>query len=326
MSIIYSRLAGLTTIASTSKVVEDGIWFDRLLQRLLIMAFRSYKSLIYLRMTAYMVTKCVFITILLCIGSPSIAQSYFTYGTNLTTSGLTFTGDSSSINGMLRVVPAVNGTVGAIFRTSREYVSYNFDTVIDFNIYGNTSGNVDNGDGFAFGIQNKANNALGDGGSGLGYSQGFGGAGTYIGPGIFVEFDTYSDIGIEIVFMDAGGTRTSLASNNIINPIGAHTVQITYNSLMSGGTLNVYLDHSASPTVSRSGLNLNSLLNLNGSQTAFVGVTGANGANNNNVDIPYWVFSGGASSSTIAPEASTLCLLLLGIVVLPVPLLQRRRM
>jgi len=158
-------------------------------------------------------------------------------------------------------------------------------------------------DGFAFVIQNESATALGVGGAELGYGG--------ISKSVAVEFDCYrnADIGDQngnhISIQTRGSDKNSSNHKFSLGCVGSnisiftdgrsHTVQISYTPQKM---LEIWVDDTTKSALS---IQLN-LENIIGSETAYVGFTGATGGLNESHDILTWCLSQESSTEKISDQ------------------------
>jgi glucose/arabinose dehydrogenase len=218
------------------------------------------------------------------LANPTINFSNFT---NL--AGLELNGSAVQSGSSLRLTSALNNQTGSAFFTTPFVIDGNtsFQTRFQFRL---TGGQGTNGaDGLTFMLQNSTAgvDALGLGGSSLGY------VGS-IAQSVAVKFDTFQNPGElsnNFVAVLQNGSSTTLASNNAsidLNNGGAVNAWLDYDAgsdrldvFLSGGTLK--------PTLSTLSYTVD-LAAVVGSR-AFVGFSGATGGSFNAEDIENWEFS-----------------------------------
>jgi hypothetical protein len=199
---------------------------------------------------------------------------------------------NAALNGSaLRITQAAGDQSSSAWLPAEKVVSGAFSTTFTFQVAGD-------GDGFAFVIQ-AGNGVNAVGSTGLGQYLGY----TGISNSIAVEFDTYvnadygdpdgNHVGIQSKGTSPNSsdhtiTASAALATPVLTPIanGSHTATITYDGI---GILNVFMDGSATPTISAS-VNLSTKLNLDAGGTAFVGFTGATGAASETADILTWTW------------------------------------
>jgi hypothetical protein len=232
--------------------------------------------------------------------APSVLQSFtilpsvgFNFANFNSTTGLTLNGDSTTVNGALRL-SSVTGQTSATWYTQPLPVASGFSTTFQFRA---TPVSNPPADGFAFVIQTGSAAAIGGGGSSRGGAIGYDGI-----PGsLAVEFDTHFN---QLDFNDPNANHVAVQSNGAaanssthgpatlaINSAldftiadGAlHTVTITY----VPGMLSVSVDGRPVLTAP---VQLNTLLALPPNGQARVGLTSATGALAQISDILSWSF------------------------------------
>ena len=247
-------------------------------------------------------------------GTEAFSFPKFNDRTNLRLNGVT-----NLVDKYIRLTNAEMNRVGALWYSSQVPLANGFSTEFAFRFtYGNNyqcdDGSLPGADGIAFVIQNAGIDALGFYGGGIGYD------------GIFnslaVEFDTYSNDSTQIEnFYDPNGNHLAVQSNGknansskhmpkimkgmnkSILPLKAdgtlYYVKIEYITVPN--TLNIYLDtisNFSDPVLSVNNINLDKLLNLTDSSTAFIGFTSATGCAVENHDILSWTFCPEVSGSS----------------------------
>jgi hypothetical protein len=196
---------------------------------------------------------------------------------------------------VMRLTSNVEGQSGAVWYTlSKASLSGGFNTVFQFRTGPDTS----SADGFAFVIQNQAADAIGDGGSGIGYaSQGIHG----ITRSLTIEFDTFNfqdEFDSDHVSLQTNGNGEnqsddsfSLAHAHIpfnINDGQIHTVKISYD----GASMQVFVDDMDNALIDA----VVDLTDLNGDNIiddgcAWVGFTAGTGLATADQDIVSWQFN-----------------------------------
>jgi Bacterial lectin len=256
------------------------------------------------------------LVVALCCG-PAVAQ--ITYSNFSSTAGLQLNGTASqATNGngqqVLRLTPDLGGQDGSAWYTTQQSVANGFTTVFQFQITHNPA-TYGPADGIAFVVQNSASFecgplcALGGGGGGIGYDG--------IDNSLAVEFDTYQnsyDPNANHVAVQSCGTANNTADHTTSCKLGiapmpgvsladgnVHTAVLQYDPGGEGpGTLSIFIDNVGMPVLTVP-LQLDTLLNLNfpedGTQTAYVGFTGATGAASENNDILTWTFTPGGTTA-----------------------------
>jgi hypothetical protein len=236
------------------------------------------------------------------------------------TTGLTLVGNTTTTTTgdgtVLRVVPSNFSQAGAAYYTSGFTLgtSATFSTQFQFRL--TNPGGIDPADGITF-VLAASPNGLGGAGGGIGY-QG-------VGHSVAIEFDTYNNGGGDNNSDNEVGVDTNGNLNSIIqvNPYGVMTcgfggghgclsngdvwtALITYD----GSVLNVSaVDGAGSPIplITNYAIDIGSVL---GTNTAYVGFTGATGSGYENEDILNWELSDSSTlPPTTVPEPSTLLLM-----------------
>jgi hypothetical protein len=165
-------------------------------------------------------------------------------------------------NGSLKLTDGSGSEVSSAFLNCPQYIgaftaSYTYQDV--------GSGGAD---GCAFVLQNAPNGAaaLGGGGGGLGYSA--------VTPSVAVEFNIYSANTVGMAVRPNGATGTPYGGTGSVNLAGGHPIGVTisYNGTVLSTTLTDAVSHVS--FVTNTSLNIPSVL---GTNTAYVGLTGADG-------------------------------------------------
>jgi hypothetical protein len=195
---------------------------------------------------------------------------------------LTGSGNTQFTNGLVRLTTNLNER-GSAFTNQRLNIDQ-FTTSFTFRIH---DGSNPPADGFAFVIQNNAPTALGGGGGGLGYSG--------IGNSVAVKFDMYTQA--------SQHSTTGLFFNGDLNPaqqidmgdsgIDLRNANVKQVDLTYNGTT---LHEVVTDTVTHASFIHDYTVNIAspvGSDSAFVGFTGATGGLNALQDIQTWVFNPG---------------------------------
>jgi Legume lectin domain len=226
-------------------------------------------------------------------------------------SGICVNGSAQHSGSVLRLTPNTGGQAGSAWFVTPQSVTQGFTTTFQFRI-SNTS--APPADGFAFVIQNSGLTALGANGGGIGYGTN---PDSPNQAGIFdslaVEFDTFQNTGDpngnHVAIQNCGTGQNSSDETALFGedqacnlgtdselPItladgNVHTVVINYDANSSqceSGRLSIYLDGNM--PILTSCFDLAARLGLEGG-TAFVGFTGATGADVEDNDILNWSFT-----------------------------------
>lgn len=205
---------------------------------------------------------------------------------------LSLVGDAADLGGFLVLTPNLTDQIGAVWADQPGNLRGGFDTLFSFTVSG--SGGFGQGDGFAFVIQNDPNgeNAIGDGGSGLGYAN--------MGAALAVEFDTFEFPGefptdhVSVQGMDGGGILLSDDLYSLghallpfdINDGAEHWAYVRYRV----GSLQVQVDGDLlmDAPVDLENLSGNSALDVDG--CARVGFTAGTGGASSEHGIGNWSF------------------------------------
>lgn len=238
---------------------------------------------------------------------PAVAAS-FVYPNFNSTAGLVLQAHASSVDGKLRLSPAIPGLgLGGAWLEAKQPVKDGFDTTFQIQITGKYSSGAD---GMAFVIQNTPAPALGQTGQGLGYGG--------VTNQFVVHFDNYhwgdhptAGRYDEIAVLAASSPNEPLsnvvanimasANKQVMYSDGAvHTVRIVY----VPGNLQVFLDDLENPLMTVY-VNLARVMDLDEGR-AWVGFTAASGADWQNHDLVSWAFdtSRKAIPNESRPESS----------------------
>ncbi|KAM3107674.1 PA14 domain-containing protein [Phormidesmis sp. 146-33] len=223
------------------------------------------------------------------LANPTINYSSFT-----NTAGLELNGNAVQSGSALRLTSAVTNQAGSAFFTTPFEIDGNtsFETRFQFRLSGGQGTN--GADGFTFMLQNSTAgiDALGLGGSNLGYV----GA---IAQSLAVKFDSFQNPGElsnNFIAVLQNGSSTTLASNNApidLNSGSLVNAWVDYNA--ASDRLDIFLSGSTlKPTSSTLSYTVD-LAAVVGSR-AFVGFSGATGGSVNAQDIENWEFSTSTSS------------------------------
>lgn len=223
-------------------------------------------------------------------GNQTLAAA-FIYNNFDSTAGLILQAHANSIDGKLRLSPAIPGLgLGGAWLDAKQLVKDGFDTTFQIQI---TDKYVYGADGLAFVIQNGPTPALGYAGSNIG----FGGLTNLL----VVKFDDYhwqdqTFVAFDEIAVLAASSPTTVLWDGVANSIASvakgvvfsdgriHTVRIVYHP----GSLRVYLDDLENPRMTVY-LNLAEVVNLDEGH-AWVGFTAASGADWQNQDLISWEF------------------------------------
>ncbi|MDQ1266366.1 MAG: hypothetical protein QG635_1518, partial [Bacteroidota bacterium] len=220
--------------------------------------------------------------------------------------GLNFVKSAKAADSLIRLVPAVKQTQGAVWNKAPLQVRYGFEAVFSFRFSSGyndfNDGSAPGADGIAFVIQAAGPTALGTDGGGIGYSG--------ISNCLAVEFDSYNN---DFEFGDTNGSHLAVFSNveapnspdhksgaflggtsNIPELKADSTVyysKIVYNAATS--KLTVWLE--TTPNFSQPRLELNKfdiskLLILIGCDKAYPGFTSSTGMSYQVADMLSWQF------------------------------------
>jgi hypothetical protein len=266
---------------------------------------------------------------------PNAFGAAFTFSDFSNPLGLTLLGNAALAANRLRITPAAENQVGAVWLNDRVDVQGGFTTSFQFQITergGYTPdwepGVVNDGaDGFTFTIQNQSPTAMGLYASGIGY---YG-----ITNSLAIEFDTWNN---KPSYCEPNGNHVAVQSlgaagnqpEHCADPGGAFGnptlgIAIPQKDMSNGtiydvtikyqpGLLDVYFDNMANPLLSVN-VDLGNLLNLQGGRSAFIGFTSSTGGAFENHDIVKWSYSD-------VPEPGTM--LLAGLGMLAMARLRRR--
>jgi hypothetical protein len=195
-------------------------------------------------------------------------------------------------SGGLRLTQALEGQAGSAWVTQKQHLSCGFDTEFSFQMSGG-------GDGMAFVIQNAGLDALGGGGSGMGYgSNGPDG----IPSSLAVEIDTFSFSGeipadhlsVQTNGIDFNNSEDSYSLGSVVPGVelddgAVHTLRVLY----ADHFLWLFLDGASSPIttafVDLENINGNSILDPEGN--AWIGFTAGTGLANQTHDVVLWSFT-----------------------------------
>jgi hypothetical protein len=231
----------------------------------------------------------------LLIAAPSATYGQFSYPGFSSTTGLQLDGSATVVSNAIQLtVAGIGSTASAFWYTTPVNVGAGFSTTFSYTI------SPGGADGLAFVIQNDPNgpNAIGDPGDGL--------AASGIANGVAIAFRTYVFNDVEIDSCGVGNTISIggcvVASISESGLGGTHTVRIDE----SGGMLKVYLDGSQ---ILSGAVNL---ANAVGGNTAYVGITGADGSASETATINSWSLTPGITPA-ITPAPPSIWLTLVGL-------------
>lgn len=290
------------------------------------------------RLIAPVVVNCCFVF----LGSQSLhAQQGFSFPNFSSSTGIQTNGNTAvASNGtaqVLRITPAAQSQIGSAWYTTPLPLAKGFATTFRFQISGTTSFNAD---GFAFVIQNgsfcngtSGASAIAPANPPEGCPSGLGGSIGYFGltHSVAIEFDTfqntgYSDVSNDELAVQSCGASANTADHSACNfgvvnlatasptPIvvtdgQVHTAKISYSPPSNCGEI-----QCANLIVAIDGEQVLSAvfdiasLGLDASDHAYVGFTGATGAEgggNDNHDILSWSFSPDTQTVTLGGPGTT---------------------
>jgi hypothetical protein len=268
------------------------------------------------------------ITLALLSAASSASAQTISYPNFSNTAGLQINGNAYQNGSKLSLTPATAYQGGSAFSTTTVPLAANasFSTVFSFEILGR--GGLDNGaDGLTFTVQTNGNNVGGYGG-GIGYAG--------LNNSVAVEFDTYNNGefgGSNHVGIDVNGNMTSVASTPFL-PTDFDNGAMWWAWVdYDGATQQMdvrWATNSTRPAaamLSKSGLNLASIL---GSPNVYVGFTAGTGAGWGQHNITSWNFvnhfeEGGAPEPTVTPEPASIVLMATGLGVVGFGVRRRKR-
>jgi hypothetical protein len=232
--------------------------------------------------------------LLVLIAAPAATYGQFSYPNFSSTSGLNLVGSATVVSNAIQLTAAGVGFAGSAFwYTTPVNVGAGFSTTFSYTI------SPGGADGLAFVIQNdpSGSSAIGSGGDGL--------AANGIANGVAIAFRTYAFNDVEIDSCGVGNTIT--IGSCIIASVpealaGTHTVLINE----SGGMLKVSLDGSQ---ILSGSVNLVTAV---GGNTAYVGITGADGSLSETAVINSWSVTPG-STPAMTPVPPSIWLTLVGL-------------
>ena len=225
--------------------------------------------------------------------TPNVAPALnFSNGFAGATSTLTLTGNTAGLPGIvgtkLRLTDGNNNETSSVFSTSK-ISDTRFNTTFTFQDNGGAAA-----DGFTFTIQNVANNILGGGGGGMGYSG--------IGSSICVKFDLYNNAG-----EGTDSTGLFILGDGPGVPSGAHPQEASVDMTPSGVVLNsgdimqcslhydgTNLLETVTDTMTMATFSHSYAIDIPGTvggSTAYIGFTGATGGAAAVQDILNWTYT-----------------------------------
>jgi Legume lectin domain len=238
--------------------------------------------------------------LLTAIVAPSAAYGQLSYPNFSSTSGLNLVGSATVVSNAIQLTTeGTYATASAVWRKTPLNVGTGFSTAFSYTI--DPAGGAD---GIAFVIQNdpRGSSALGGDGGGLGANG--------IAKGVAIAFRTYIFNDVEIDSCGVRNRRAIFIGDCVVASIsvpapglsGRHTVQINE----SGGLLKVSLDGSQ---ILSGSVNLATAV---GGNTAYVGITGADGSASETATIHSWSIIPGLTPGT-TPVPPAILLMLLGL-------------
>lgn len=213
------------------------------------------------------------------------AMANFNYTDFSSVSGLSLVGNARQDSNRLLLTETARSNAGAAWVTAKQDVAVNFDTTIKVRMENRRGGGAD---GYALVIQNTGTSALGGSGGGIGYATNpaFGFAG--IPKSLAIEIDnwdnavSWSDLPApHISIHSLGAAQNSPVQSASLGaaPIGSalavdtsYTMRVTYTS----GIMSVFWNGASTPLLTAN-VDLVSLLGLDSSGQAWVGVTASTG-------------------------------------------------
>jgi len=228
------------------------------------------------------------------IAAPAATYGQFSYPNFSSTSGLNLVGNATVVSNAIQLTAAGTGFASSAFwHTTPVSVGAGFSTTFSYTI------SSVGADGLAFVIQNDPSgaSAIGSGGGGL--------AASGLANGVAIAFRTYAFNDIEIDSCGAGSTI--MIGSCIVASVpaalgGTHTVLIN----QSGGMLKVSFDGTQ---ILSGSLNLVTAV---GGNTAYVGLTGADGSVTETAVINSWSVTPGVTPA-MTPLPPSIWLTLVGL-------------
>jgi hypothetical protein len=222
--------------------------------------------------------------------------------------GLTLNGSATNVDdSRLQLTTGVAEQTGSVFYNTLTSIQA-FTTDFTFQLSDALA------DGFTFTIQNVGPTAIGGGGGGLGYGPDpNGGGGTGIAKSVAVKFDFYNNSG-------EGTDSTGLFTDGATPTVPAVDMTSSGVILTSGDTMDAHMTYDGTNLVmTLTDIVVNKVfthtwpINIPGtigSNTAYIGFTGASGGETASQKILTWTFSSTASTSqtpapTFSPAAGT---------------------
>jgi Legume lectin domain/Fibronectin type III domain len=217
------------------------------------------------------------------------------FGTGFaSTAGLTFVPEAAAVNNRLELTNINDGgwNAGAVWSSTVQNIQ-KFTTTFSFQ----DAGTYPWADGFTFCIQNSSPTALGANAGGLGYNG--------ITKSVAVKFDVYNNSG-------EGNNSTGLYLNGVFPDVPATDLSSQGFNFVSGDTFTVVLSYDGTTltekivdTTTNATATLSYTVNIPstiGSNTAYIGFTGATGGASVTQDILNWTY---APLPTTVPAAPT---------------------
>ena len=269
---------------------------------------------------------------LVLLASASFAVT-FNFNDFSSTPALNLVGVAAPVGPALRLSPSSPSTAGAAWLSNLVDVQSGFTTLFTFKItdqfayrgdlsIADAAHGADGGDGITFVVQNASNTAIGLPNGGLGYMG--------IPNSLAVVYDTWRNIpycepdnnhvSVQSLGVNPNSPVQCTGPNSNANPAnanlgtaspsinfsdgGTYTAKIVY----TPGSLKVYLVDLDAPLMDVA-VNLGSLLNLQGGNKAYIGLTSATGGAWENHDLVNWSFSNVPEPSTLSVAGIGLALL-----------------
>jgi hypothetical protein len=217
------------------------------------------------------------------------------------TAGLVLQQHTSSVDGKLRLSPAIAGLGwGGAWLEAKQFIKDGFDTTFQIQI---TEKHSSGADGLAFVIQNGTMPRLGQSGQNLGYGG--------ITNQFVIHFDNYHWADhptagrYDEIAVLAASSPDQPVYNVAENILASVTRQITFSDgamhavriLYVPGNLQVFLDDLKNPVMTVY-VNLNKVMDLDDGR-AWVGFTAASGADWQNHDLVSWTFRDAAATTPV---------------------------